>query len=256
MGYGYDDNSFLYDLYGSPQYQDGAGMPGNTFSKRAAALKSMISLSGLPLPQLLAGGYQETQAPAVVNDTARLYGNNPMYKEAFAAIDQGADPQTVLANLVSSADQYDFNPDDTKVTDRIYSTLEDYAKGQSAVSEAQAKADAGRSFTLSNGKKYKGDPNVMGFASEYDLMGRPQTKDLLASYAATKAEKPNKNAVTGSGYSMANRPTPQGLSDVQKFQFERAAGRRLDQSKTNMVRSDANASAMRNLMAIRAMLGM
>ncbi|UOF82172.1 hypothetical protein [Caudoviricetes sp.] len=278
----YDDSQFMFDLFGSPQYQEGGGVPGNSFSQRAAALKSLISLTGLPLPQLLAGGATQEQAAPFVNETAQIYGNNPMYQEAFAAIDQGADPQSVMSNLLAKSGDYGFDGNDATTTARIFDTLNSYArdrvKGQQYEME---NADPNRSFTLANGKQYKGDPNIMGMASEYDLMGAPDPKQLLNQYAlerGTKMQRAKQEGVAKTmGVPLADRGGSQadpaigfggplldkmekmqaaGMTPIQRKAFEQTANHRIERSKANMVRSDANSSAMRNLLAVRALLGM
>lgn len=280
----YDDSQFMFDLFTSPQYQEGGGVPGNSFSQRAAALKSLISLTGMPLPQLLAGGATQDQAAPFVNEYAQMYGNNPMYQEAFAAIDQGADPQSVMKNLLDNSKDYGFDGSDETASARVFDTLQGYARDK--VKETQynlENADPNRSFTLSNGKQYKGDPNIMGMASEYDLMGAPDPKQLLNQYAlerGTKMQRAQQERVAKTmGVPLANggdggvpretalgfggplldqmeKMKASGMTPIQRKAFEQTANHRIERSKANMVRSDANSSAMRNLMAVRALLGM
>lgn len=291
---GYNTDQFMWDLYGSPQFgQDEAGLPGDSVSKRMSMLKSIMSTTGIPIVQLLGldpatMGGQEQQDPLPVNQTGAMYGSNPMYASAFAAIDEGKDPESVYQTLVSKAQDYGFDPNDPTATDRIFSTVLNYAKDKVGVQEAAAKqsAGSGSTFTLPSGKKIHGGPDIMGFQSEFDLLGQPQVADLMSQYAASMRPKNMKHTVSrkggvdvapgfeqvgstvfgpngfkqkvGSsqeGYDLAQNSAVAGLSKNQRFQAERVFNKRINSSKQNMVRSDANANAMRAVLALRNLVG-
>jgi hypothetical protein len=158
-------------------------MPGDTFSKKVSALKAFASLSGLPIAQLLGGGATPTPQAPVVNTVGEMYSSNPMYQQAFAALDSGNDPDTVLQHLI---DTKAVDGTDQNKLGHVFNVLSDYAKANVDNAQTLAAQDQGSSYTLANGKKFKGDPGIMGFTSEYDLLGQPQVADLMKQYAASR----------------------------------------------------------------------
>lgn len=296
----YADDEFMFDMFDSPQYQDGGGMPGKSASQKLAFLKSIMSATGLPLTQLLGGGVTHDPVAPYVNQTLQMYGSSPMYQEAFGSIEAGADPQTVMKNLLDPniSKEFGIDPSDATTTSRIYDTLQAYARDRVQGRQYEREnVSEGNTFTLANGKKYNGDPNIMGQASEYDLMGRQDPQELLKQFAAQRATKyeahdratpggvdlaPGIQRLNGRVYndSGTSYSAPLGTPGYGSAQMEKdlqnapMSGRELDpnssyykslqstmkrrveQSKTNMVRSDANSSAMRNILALRALIGM
>lgn len=259
----YNPDQFLYDLYGSPQYQEDAGMPGDTFSKRASALKSIMSMTGLPLPQLLGGNFTQDQQAPVVNTVGQMYGTNPMYKQAFEAIDSGNDPDTVLKHLIDSGA---VDATDQNVVGHVFSTIENYAKENQDNAAKLAAQGQDASYTLSNGKTFKGDPGIMGWSSEHDLLGNPDVRSLMEQYAASRPRVQQQsvpqygsrhNMVAAPAWSAMAQHTNQApaLNAMQQQMFKGWMQPRIDQSKTNMVRSDANAAAMQSMLALRALIG-
>lgn len=171
-------------LYSSPQYVDpsAAGLGGKTVSQDVSLLRQLEELTGTPILELLGGNFQEFVPHE--SDTGRIYGSDPMFGTAFSNIANGADPVSVLNDIVSNPSKYGI-PDGTKVGDdewrgRTFSVLEDFAKEHAAA--ARYNAENGGTYKVGS-ETFSGDPHIFDRRSQYELMGEPSVDDLLKEYA-------------------------------------------------------------------------
>jgi hypothetical protein len=258
-----DLDAFLMTLMATPQYGDSSlqnGL-GSTLAKKVNQWQDIEQLLGIPLTQL-AGGNMSPDVTAVKPSYNRqVYGNDPMYAHAFDLLDSGAPPTAALNELVKNAKQYGVDPnaaDFKDWKDQTFKVLTDYGfENAKNAYEAQSAGAGGvpgaDTYTLSNGKKFHGSPDVFGFKSEFDLMGAPTADSVVEQYAASKGKSvQGANRSTGP---MAPVTTAPKLSKVEGIWAKKLAEGRLAGSKSNMVRSDANADLTRRILFMRNMLG-
>lgn len=299
-------------------------LPGGKPKDRLSFLSSMSNMLGFN-PVALAG--VENPDPKAAdpfvdpgNPTAEMYGSNPLYASMFAAIDQGADP---VSAVKAAKDSGQFGSMWTEADQQQNLQIAtDYAKDAVAAKHAYQAWDTKTSaetdsYTAPDGSKYKQSPmggnDINGFASEYDLLGRPDVDQLVAEYAAANKVQPklsksdqaaaikaqsgasaipggptynlgnnmgwhytdpadqaagvsksaaasrsvNPNAGTGTFYEhgVGTSGVDRSVLDAQATKAAKGAvGRRVEQSKNTMVRSDANRNAMARVAALLTMI--
>lgn len=290
-----EDLMFLMQLFGSPQFEDGAnqGMPGDTFSSRMANLKNIEYITGIPITQLMGGGStgEAGEMPQMdTSYTAQVYGSNPMYADAFKAIDSGVDPQTVYQEMLNKRKEYgiafdDGSPEYQDWADRTYGVLNDYAfentKAKSEYEKAMSEyeGNAGNTFTIGS-KKYQGSPDINGMASQAQLLGLGSEQDLIRSVADQRQQQRMAGASQADrqGYQtaqslkgsksmapltdlgvrraqMAEKNIDGSFNPFQKYFDQKLLAPAYQRAQNTMVRSDANSEAMRKIMALRAIMG-
>lgn len=276
----YNDQQFMWDMIDSPQWDASEpGLPGDSLSKRTKVLRDIMSMTGIPIVQLLGGGGAETPQAPIVNQTAQMYGSNPMYAEAFAGIDAGKDPETIYQAIMNDASKWKIDPLDNEAKQRVFDTVSAYARDRLDAQTQAAEQGAGKSFTLPNGKKYYGNPDIMGFSTQFELAGKPTVEAMMREYASQRQAKngaPRKGGVDlfpgveqaggkvyqngrgGGSATMSQEDLMARLGDANKsrnFQAERVFKKRIEDSKSAKVRSDANMNAMRAVLAWRSLVG-
>jgi len=254
---------------------------------RAALLKDIEGLTGVPFTQLSGVGPDPAETPAP-SRVAAMYGTNPNLSKAFEAIDSGTDPLTIRA-------AYETSIKDGKAPkegepgyvdpESFTKIVSDYATEKFDAAQTASKTD--ESFTLADGSKAKNIPlggrDVYGRAAEYDLWGAPtademrqiveqQRNDLLRPGAQRvlagqrSAGPATANSLVNSRRNRSNPTSAQGamgswdsMPENQRQYYnktrDRAIGQKITEAQGNMVRSDANNAAMQRLMALRTMLG-
>jgi hypothetical protein len=277
------DEELMMMIFGSAMYQDpeGMGMPGDEPYQRMNYLQDVESILGVPIVQLMGGmdGLGGQAAPQA-SYTQQVYGGNPMYAEAFAAIDSGKDPVSVLNALVNAeGDPFGFSQydDDALASQQaqIGEILEKYAYESVQGRAENADAQAANTFTINN-RKYTGSPDITGFANEYELMGAPSVGQMVEQIAQSQvaqrkaAQSPAQAMQTAARESQTGVPFTREYAAAakaspslderefnpfyEKMLTDRVQGR-LTQAQNTNVRSDANTMLMRRAMAMRALLG-
>lgn len=251
-GSGQSENDFINMLFGAGA--GGAQMPGKTAAQRLAYLKSFESLLGVPMTALAgqAGQGSSVAPPPFVSQQRAIYGDNPMYKNVFDAIDNHVDPDTALkmAGVKPVAD----DPNSAVVRQAAV----DYATEKVRYNQDLQKQQTA-TFTKPDGSKYKNAPlggtDIFGTASEFDLMGAPTEQTLVDQYVKSLGTKRQ----TGTKTTMNVGPHGPAVgtpSKAQRSLATRVANHRITQAKGTQVRSDANANLMRRILAAKTLLGL
>lgn len=263
-----DYNSILELIAGSPQYQTGTGLPGDTAAQRLNLLQDLESSLGIPLIQLVAGGGAAAQQQ--VPYTRVVYGNSPLFRDAFAEIDAGVDPVSATNAIVQAIKDKKVEYAGADVNDpewiaKTQKVLEDYAFERAKTGSQTP------TYTLPSGKKVNVTGDVLGSISEYELMGAPSLDDLMKRAAASRLKyEPKKAALTAAETAknafrgvaglptqswLDKAPAPSFTSQTLENRLRERLGSRIDRAKSNMVASDQQQQAAAAMLLLRNLAG-
>jgi hypothetical protein len=171
------------------------GMPGKTPANQLNYYQDMVSSLGFDPIQAMGTVDPEADAPPEyvpsISKQRRVYGGNSTYVKMFDAIDANADPTSAVAAAGIK------DPDEQKKAEAIAAAyageIVDEENSRQKFEQSNQKKAA--SYTAPDGSKYKNAPlggpssDIMASASEYDLMGAPDTQQLLEQLVQQKALK-------------------------------------------------------------------
>lgn len=276
------------------------GLYGDNPAKRlnyGQDLLSSLKAMGVDLTTLFAPG-AASEVPQYVepmNQTGAIYGSDPTFASVFQAIEEGADP---ISAAKAARDQGVFKGTTEDFT-MLVDTATKYAgeRIQNEQARIQWEAENGGGWTLPDGTRAKTNPmggnSANATASEYDLLGAPDTEALFNQYASARMAKPK--MTPGAGMSASAGPAASGgfgwsagaapaapRTDADKkrkpevgpniqprnvgapalaggdFFANKAAkdsiNKRVNQAKNTRIRSDAGVKAERSIMALAALL--
>ncbi len=250
-------DEWMYQLYGSPQFDSGVNpLPGKTLAQDRSYMNDLMKQTGLSIPMLAGTMNEGAGDDGGVSALKQLYGSNPQYARIFEALESGNDPDTAVKGVI---DEFGIDEFDDTTIDRLYDVADKYGQGRMG-----SGADRSRQFTMANGKKFEGDPDINGFATEHQLMGAPSdgkyTGELMKRYAQSQGRDLGRGK-RGSALPTAwRKPTGRpnaagGVSKEVQDAIAAVAKWRMQESRQTNVRSDANKDMMRNILTYRSVYG-
>lgn len=181
---------------------------GNDPAKRLNYYQDLMSTLGTDLVQT-AGvsnpAAEQYQAP--MNQTGAIYGSDQLYASIFQAIENDVDP---ISAAKAAKDQGLFKGTQEDFNAQVVSIATQYAAERVKNQQDQMSWEAknGGGWSMPDGSKYKQTPlggnDVRATASEFDLLGAPDSQALFDQYASARMAKPK--MIAGAGVSASAGP--------------------------------------------------